>query len=155
MLTCLNNRTWRQYSNRFQTSLSFNLCVSVCFCMSCMLRECLGVIWCFYTALIRFCEGDSFIHCSHQKSYFSENIYCSFTQWCPTLCNPMDGSQASLSLIDSGVCSNSCLLNWWCHPTVSSSVVHFSSCPLSFPAPRSFPGSWFFASGGQSIRNKN
>ena len=47
-------------------------------------------------------------------------------------------------------CSNSCLLNQWCHPTISSSVVLFS-CLLSFPASESFPMSQFFPSGGQSI----
>ena len=47
-------------------------------------------------------------------------------------------------------CSNSCPLSWWCHPTISSSVTPFS-CPQSFPASESFPMSWFFASGGQSI----
>ena len=46
-------------------------------------------------------------------------------------------------------CSNSCLLCWWCHPTISSSVVHFSSCLQSWRASGSFPRSWFFASGGQ------
>ena len=51
-----------------------------------------------------------------------------------------------------GVCSNSCPLNQWSHPTVSSSVTHFSSCPQSFPASGSFPKSWLFRSGGQSIR---
>ena len=40
----------------------------------------------------------------------------------------------------------------WCHPTISSSVIPFSSCLQSFPASRSFPMSQFFASGGQSIR---
>ena len=49
-----------------------------------------------------------------------------------------------------GVCSNPCLLSWWCHPTVSSSVVPFS-CLQSFPASGSFSMSLFFASGGQSI----
>ena len=49
-----------------------------------------------------------------------------------------------------GVCSNSCPLNRWCHPTISSSVVPFSSCPQSFPALGSFPVSWLFALGGQS-----
>ena len=49
------------------------------------------------------------------------------------------------------VCSNSCPLSWWCHPTISSSVSPFSSCPQSFPASGSFPMSWLFASGGQSI----
>ena len=50
-----------------------------------------------------------------------------------------------------GVFSNSCLLSWWCHPTLSSSVVPFSSCPQSFLVSGSFPISWLFTSGGQSI----
>ena len=50
-----------------------------------------------------------------------------------------------------GACPNSCLSNGWCHPTISSSVVPFSSCPQSFPASGSFPRSQFFALGGQSI----
>ena len=49
------------------------------------------------------------------------------------------------------VCSNSCPLSQWCHPTISSSVTSFSSCLQSFPASGSFPMSQFFASGGQSI----
>ena len=49
------------------------------------------------------------------------------------------------------VCSNSCPLSWWYHPTTSSSVVPFSSCHQSFPASRSFPMSQLFVSGGQSI----
>ena len=48
-------------------------------------------------------------------------------------------------------CSNSCPLSWWCHPTISSSVVPFSSCLQSFSASESFQRSQFFASGGQSI----
>ena len=48
-------------------------------------------------------------------------------------------------------CSNSCPLTWWCHPTISSSVVPFSSRLQSFPASGSFQMSQFFASGGQSI----
>ena len=50
-----------------------------------------------------------------------------------------------------GACSNSCLLNQWCHPTISSSVIPFSSCLQSFPASGSFQMSQFFASGGESI----
>ena len=50
-----------------------------------------------------------------------------------------------------GVCSKSCLVSQWCHPTISSSVTPFSSCPQSFPASGFFPVSQFFASGGQSI----
>ena len=49
------------------------------------------------------------------------------------------------------VCSDSCPLSQWCHPTISSSVVPFSSCLQSFPASGSFPRSQLFASGGQSI----
>ena len=48
-------------------------------------------------------------------------------------------------------CSNSCLLSRWCHPTISSSVVPFSSCLQSFPASGSFPLNQLFAPGGQSI----
>ena len=47
--------------------------------------------------------------------------------------------------------SNSCLSSRWCHPTISSSVIPFSSCLQSFPASRSFLESSLFASGGQSI----
>ena len=50
-----------------------------------------------------------------------------------------------------GVCSNSCPLSQWCHPTVSCSVALFS-CPQSFPASGSFPMSQLFTLGGQSIR---
>ena len=50
-----------------------------------------------------------------------------------------------------GVYSNSCPLSQWCHPTISSSIVHFSSHPKSFPASGSFQMSWSFASGGQNI----
>ena len=57
---------------------------------------------------------------------------------CPSLCP--------------GICSNSCPLSQWCHPTISSSITPFSSCPWSFPASESFLMSQLFASGGQSIR---
>jgi len=48
-------------------------------------------------------------------------------------------------------CSHSCPLSRWCHPTISSSVVPFSSCLQCFPASGSFLRSQFFTSGGQSI----
>ena len=51
----------------------------------------------------------------------------------------------------SGVYPNSCPLSQWCHPTISSSVIPFSSCPQSFPASASFPMSQLFISGGQNI----
>ena len=46
---------------------------------------------------------------------------------------------------------NSCPLSRWCHPTISSSVVPFSSCPQSFSASESFQMSQLFTSGGQSF----
>ena len=50
-----------------------------------------------------------------------------------------------------GACSNSYPLSQWCHPTISTSVIPFSSCLQSFPASESFPVSQLFTSGGQSI----
>ena len=49
-------------------------------------------------------------------------------------------------------CSNLCSLNQWCHSTISSFVIPFSSCLQSFPASGSFQMSQFFESGGQNIR---
>ena len=51
----------------------------------------------------------------------------------------------------SRTCSNSCPSSWWCHPTILSSVIPFSSCLQSFPASGPFPMSQFFTSGGQSV----
>ena len=51
-----------------------------------------------------------------------------------------------------GVYPNSCLLTWWCHPSIPSSVIPFSSCTQSFPASGSFQRSQLFTSDGQSIR---
>ena len=50
-----------------------------------------------------------------------------------------------------GACSNSCPLSWWCHPTISFSVVPISSCLQCLPASGSFLMSQLFISGGQSI----
>ena len=50
-----------------------------------------------------------------------------------------------------GPYSNSCPLSWWCHPTISSSVIPFSSCPQSVPASGSLQMNQLFTSGGQSI----
>ena len=57
----------------------------------------------------------------------------------------------SLSSLSWVVYTNSYLLSWWCHPTISSSVIPFFSYLQSFPASRSIPMSQFFTSGGQSI----
>ena len=80
----------------------------------------------------------------------------SVTKSCPTLHDPMDCSMPGFSVhhqlpCPTPTCSNSGPLSRWCHTTISSSAVPFSSCLLSFPASGSFPMSQFFASGGQSI----
>ena len=50
-----------------------------------------------------------------------------------------------------GACSDSCPLSQWCHPTISSSTIPFSSCLQSFPESESLPMSRLFTSGGQNI----
>ena len=78
----------------------------------------------------------SFIHSVVSNSLWSHGLQHS-RLFCP-----------SLSL---WVCSNSCPLSQWYHPTISSSVIPFSSCPQSFPASGSFPMSQLFILGSQSI----
>ena len=74
-------------------------------------------------------------------SVFSVCLWCHGLQHARTPCpSPIPG-----------VYSNSCPLSWWCHPTISSSVVHFSSRLQCFPASGSFQMSQFFASSAQSI----
>ena len=75
---------------------------------------------------------------------------CSVAQSCSTLCDLMD-TRLPCPLPTPGACSNSYPLSRWCHPTILSSVVPFSSCLQSFPASGSFLMSQLFASGGQSI----
>ena len=72
---------------------------------------------------------------------------------CLILCDSRDYSTPvfSIFLCLPEFAHDSCPLSWWCHPTISSSVVAFSTCPQSFPASGSFPVSWVFASGSQSI----
>ena len=74
-----------------------------------------------------------FIHLVESKSLQSQHLRLP----CPSL--------------SSGVCSNSCLLSWWCHPSSSSSFAPLLSCPQTFPASGYFPMSRLFASGGQRI----
>ena len=78
---------------------------------------------------------------------------CSVAQSCPTLLQPHGLQHAKLSCPSPspGACSDSCPLSRWCHLTISSSVIPFSSCPQSFSALGYFPMSQLFASGGQSI----
>ena len=72
---------------------------------------------------------------------------------CPLLCDThgLQHTRLSCPSPNPGACSNSCPLSQWCHPTISSSVVPFSSCLQSCPPSGSFPVSQLFKSGGQSI----
>ena len=79
--------------------------------------------------------------------------FSSFTQSCLTLCDPHE-SQHTRPLCPSPtprVYSNPCPSSrWWCHPTISSSVIPFSPCSQSLPASGSFPTSQLFPWGDQS-----
>ena len=78
--------------------------------------------------------------------------YWSVTKSCPTLWpRELQHARPSYPSLSPRVCSNSCQLSWWSHPTISSSPAAFSFCLQSFPASGSFPMSRLFASGGQSI----
>ena len=75
--------------------------------------------------------------------------FSSVAQSCLTLCDPRVACPVHLPTPKAY--SNSCALSQWCHPTISSSVVPFSSHLRSFPASGSFQMSQFCESGGQSI----
>ena len=81
------------------------------------------------------------------------NQISSVAQSCPTLCDPhgLQHTRLPCPSLAPGAYSNSCPLCRWCHLTISSSVIPFSSSLQSFPASGSFPMSQFFASGGHSI----
>ena len=77
---------------------------------------------------------------------------CSVAKLCPTLWpHELQHARLPCPSLSPGVCSNSCPLSWWCHPTVSFSVTLFF-CDQSSPPSRSFPASQLFTSGDGSIR---
>ena len=77
--------------------------------------------------------------------------FSSVAQSCPTLRpHELQHARPPCPSPTPGVHPNTCPLSQWCHLTISSSVVSFSSCPQSFPAAGSFQMSQLFASGGQS-----
>ena len=85
---------------------------------------------------------------------FSSVQFSSVAQSCPTLCDPIHDLQHARPPCPSPtprVHPNPCPSSQGCHPTISSSVIPFSSCPQSFPASGSFAMSQLFTSGGQSI----
>ena len=77
---------------------------------------------------------------------------CSVGKSCPTL-QPRGLQQARLLCppLSPWVCSDSCLLSCWCYLVITSSATPLFFCLQSFPALESFPMSWLFASGSQSI----
>ena len=81
---------------------------------------------------------------SHDLCY-----WCLVAKSCLTLCNLIDCSTSGFPVLHH--LPELCPLSQWCHPTISSSVIPFSSCLQFFPSSGSFPMSHFFASGGQSI----
>ena len=91
------------------------------------------------------------------NTYILKNIqFSSVSQLCPTLWDPMDCSMPGLpdhhlDRVSWSLLKLMCPLNQWCHPTISSSVVPFSSHLQYFPASGSFQMSQLFTSGGQSI----
>ena len=114
--------------------------------------NCLGWLsWRLYnlwTSNTLCCTGESFCLLALDTTH----CCCSVTQLYLTLFDPCTAAcQASLSFTISQSFLNSCPLSRWCHPTILSSVIPFSSCPQSFPASGSFLRSWLFVSGGQSI----
>ena len=100
----------------------------------------------------------------YRNRYKMENIDHIKNEWsqvwhqfsCPVVSNSLQphGLQHTRPPCPSSaprIYSDSCPLSWWCHPTISSSVVPFSSCSEYFPASGSFPMIQLFAWGGQSI----
>ena len=94
----------------------------------------------------------------HGRSHWTtfQISYCKLLYSCSVMSNSLrphglQHARPPCPLLCPRVCSNSCPLNQWCHPTILSSVIPFSSCLQSFPASGSFPMNRFFASGGQSI----
>ena len=101
-------------------------------------------------------ENKRLTHCTKRKGDESDTYssvqFSSVAQLCPTL-RPHESqhTRPPCSSPTPGVYSNSCPSSRWCHPAISSSVPHFSSCPQSLPASGSFPMSQLFTWGGQKI----
>ena len=100
-----------------------------------------------------------YIYLSSVWLYTAYNIVCIYRASAQFSCSAVSDSlwppwtaahPASLYTPTPRVYSNSCPLSCWCHPTISSSVIPFSSCLQSLPAWGSFQMSQLFASGGQT-----
>ena len=90
---------------------------------------------------------------NNKTPLYGTDQFSSVAQSCPTLCDSMDCSMPGFLVHHQlpELAETSCPLSRWCHPTVSSSVIPFSSHLQSFPASGSFHMSQFFTSGGWSI----
>ena len=92
------------------------------------------------------------MHCILKGVYVSYASCCSVSLLYPKLqIHGLQHARLPCPSPSPRACSNSYPLSWWCHPTISSSVVPFSSCLQSFPASGSFLMSQLFTSGDQSI----
>ena len=119
-----------------------SLCVCVCVCM------CVWDIFSFWESQN---FGGSVFTCSFWKSLWRiGNQFSSLLSHVQLFATPQHARPPCPSPT-SKACSNSCWLNCWCHPTILSSVIPFSSCLLFFPASGSFPMSQLVSSGGQII----
>ena len=101
------------------------------------------------------CNNKTYAHkCKNLNKILASWIqFSSVAQLCPTLLpHELQHSRIPCPSPIPGACSNSSPSSRWCHPTISSSVVPFSPDLQYFPKSGSFPVSWFFSSGVQSIR---
>ena len=106
------------------------------FCLSVLPEKKLDSVFTYYL-----CNNKMHLLLLFSHLIMTSSLWPHGLQYSSILCSP----------VSPRTCSNSCPSNQWCHPTVSSSVVSFSSCLQSFPSSGSFPMSQFFTSGGQSI----
>ena len=104
--------------------------------------------WCFFKAICYQCDSE---FCQSNPSPLHQ--FSLVAQSCLTLRpHGLQHTRPPCPSPTPGACSNPCPSSRRCHPTMSSSVVPFSSCLQSFPASGSFPMSQFFEEGGQIIR---
>ena len=128
----------------------------VCVCVAIYLHMCVMYthflnIMLFLILIFTFLTPETFLYMLFKVHIMTPSVQFSSVAQSWLLATPWTAArQPSLSSPTLGAYSNSCPLSWWCHPTISSSVVPFS-CPQSFPASGSFPMSQLLASGGQSI----
>ena len=107
----------------------------------------LSSVWLFVTSWTAVCHQSM-----GSQNWYTHSVQFSHSVMSNSLrCYGLQHTRPPCPSPTPGVYSNLCPLSPWFHPTISSSVVPFSSCPQSFPASGSFQISKLFASGGQSI----